>query len=48
MRKDLDKVPLPGPMETSMKGNGRMRKDMGKAHFPGPTETSMSENGMSE
>ena len=34
-----------GPMEISMKGNGRMRKDMGKEHSPGPMGISMSGNG---
>ena len=45
IRKEMVKEHSSGPMEISMKGNGRMRKYMGKAHLPGPMETSMSENG---
>ena len=41
----MDKDYSPGPMEISMKGNGRMKKDMGQAHLPGPMGTSTSGNG---
>ena len=34
-----------GPMEISMKVNGRMKKDMGKAYLSGPMVTSIQENG---
>ena len=32
MRKDMGKGHSPGPMETSMKGSGKMKEDMGKVH----------------
>ena len=35
-----------GPMEISMKVNGRMKKDMGKAHLYGLMVTSIQENGI--
>ena len=41
----MDKAHLAGPLEISMKGNGRKKKDMGQAHLPGPMETSTSGNG---
>ncbi len=41
----MDNDYSPGPMEISMKGNGRMKKDMGQAHLLGPMGTSTSGNG---
>ena len=41
----MDKDYSPGPMEISMKGNGKMTKNMDKAHSPGPMGTSTSGNG---
>ena len=41
----MDKDYSPGPMEISMKGNGRMIKDMDKEFLFGPMGTSMSGNG---
>ena len=41
----MGKVLSSGPMETSMKGSGKMRKDMGKEHTSILMGEGMRENG---